>query len=270
MLMLPVSSKHSKLPDHSATKPASGPVIRRETTQLTMNDFLKSMREREKQVDKNRRPYSNPNYRNPENRGGTENRKPPFNRFVTVEQVQALIGEGLPVLKSLLETLSESQKRQADAGERIARAEELKAESLKELTDYLKRGALEAPVVDPAMESAVIAEAPPVEAAVEAAIEEESAPAPVEAEPEAQAPEGLEIKSKSSTKSVQGKAIRPGAGVMEKVQKAIEKNPGIDFKSLVKKTGLEAKQVQNALPPLKKAGKIKSEGKGIYSPGVNP
>jgi ribosomal protein S25 len=225
-----------------------------------MNDFLKSMREREKQVDKNRRPFGNPQYRNPENRGGTENRKPPFKRFVTVEQVQAVIGESLPVLKSLLETLAESQKRQADAGERIVRAEEMKAESLKTIADSLKRGALEAP----AGESAVIAEAS-VEALVEAAVEEESAPAPIEAEPEAQALAGREI-SKSSGKPVQGKATGPGAGITEKVLNEIGKNPGINFKMLVKNTGLEIKQVRNALPPLKKAGKVKSESKGTYSP----
>jgi predicted Rossmann fold nucleotide-binding protein DprA/Smf involved in DNA uptake len=60
--------------------------------------------------------------------------------------------------------------------------------------------------------------------------------------------------------------LREGLRSLLSSRKAIEKNPGIDFKSLVKKTGLDAKQVQNALPPLKKAGKIKSEGKGIYSP----
>jgi hypothetical protein len=229
-----------------------------EGTRTTMSDFLQSMREREKQVDKNRRPYTNPQYRNPENRGGTENRKPPFTRFVTVEQFKAVIDENLPVLKSLLETISKSQKRQADASERIARAEELKAESLKALADYLRRGgALEAPMVTPgasAGESAGV-----VEELVEAAVEEENAPLPVEAEPDTPVPAG-------SRKPVQGKAARPGAGITEKVQKAIEKNPGIDFKSLVKETGLEAKQVQNALPPLKKAGKIRSGGKGVYSP----
>jgi ParB-like chromosome segregation protein Spo0J len=251
-----------------------------------MNDFLQSLREREKQMDKNRRPHGNPNYRNQENRGGTENRKPPFVRFVTVEQFQAVIGENLPILKSFLETLSESLKRQADAGERIARAEELKAESLKEISDYLRRGgALEAPVVDSAGESADIAEAliealvevpvepaveasveAGVEASVEAAVEEERAPAPIEAEPVASPAAGREKKSKSSGKPVESKATGRGAGVMEKVLKTIEKNPGIDFKSLVKKAALESKQVQNALPPLKKAGKIKSSGKGIYSP----
>jgi hypothetical protein len=117
--------------------------------------------------------------------------------------------------------------------------------------------------VDPA-ESAAIAKAS-VEAAVEA-IEEESAQTPIEAEPVESARAGREIKSKSPRKPVEGKANRRGAGVMEKVLITIEKNPGIDFKSLVKKAGLESMQVQNALPPLKKAGKIKSEGKGIYSP----
>jgi predicted Rossmann fold nucleotide-binding protein DprA/Smf involved in DNA uptake len=227
-----------------------------------MNDFLKSMREREKQMDKNRRPHSNPQYRNPD-RQGSENRKPPYNRFVTVEQFQAVIGESLPVLKSLLETLSESQQRQADAGERIARAEELKAESLKGLAEYLKRGVQEAPVMDSAGESAGIAEES-VEAAVEAEAEKETAPAPVEAEPVAPAPAGE--RSKSSGKPAEGKAAKQGAGITEKVLNEIGKNPGVDFKTLVKNTGLETKQVQNALPPLKKAGKIRSEGKGVYFP----
>jgi hypothetical protein len=223
-----------------------------------MNDFLKSLREREKQVDQSRRPHSHPQYRKPD-RGG----KPPFNRFVTVEQFQALIGENLPALKAFLETISESQKRQADAGERTARAEELKSESLKAIADYLKRGALEASVMDSAGESSGIAEATHG-AAVEAEIKEEIAATPVEAEPAASAPEGR--RSKSSRKPAEGKAAKQGAGITEKVLNEIGKNPGIDFKTLVKNTGLEIKQVQNALPPLKKAGKIKSEAKGIYSP----
>jgi DNA-binding transcriptional ArsR family regulator len=218
-----------------------------------MDDFLHNLREREKQVDRNRRPYGNPQYRHPGNRGGTENLKPPFARFVTVEQFQTVIRETLPVLKSFLETLSEGQKRQADAGERIARAEELKAEALKALADYLRRGgALEAPSVDSARGPADI---------VETAVEKESAAARVEAEPEEPAPAGRERKSEA-----QRNTAGRGAGVTERVRKAIENNPGIDFKSLVKNTGLEITQVQNALSPLKKSGKIKSEGKGIYSP----
>jgi hypothetical protein len=245
-------------------------VIKEGNDNPAMNDFLKSMREREKQADKSRRPYSNPQYRNQDNRGGAPNRKPPFVRFVTVEEFQAVIGENLPFLKSFLETLSESRKRQADASERIARAEELKGEAVKALADALKaRGKAQSPALNPAGSSAGIAEAA-VETAVET-LEEEGAHAPVQAEPETQVSVDRKIKSKApsegrSRKPVQSKTIRPETGVKEKVLKAIVNNPGIDFRALVKKTGLEASQVQNALPPLKKAGKIRSEGKSVYFP----
>jgi hypothetical protein len=76
-----------------------------------------------------------------------------------------------------------------------------------------------------------------------------------------------QTKAKASPKKpAEKKPSKIGSGITEKVQKTIEKNPGIDFKSLLKKTGFEAKQVQNALPPLKKSGKIRSEGRGIYYP----
>jgi len=75
------------------------------------------------------------------------------------------------------------------------------------------------------------------------------------------------LSPKNQAKKKAGKP-ETGVSITEAVQKAIENNPGINFKSLQDKTGFETKQIQNALPPLKKAGKIKSEGRGIYYPAT--
>jgi hypothetical protein len=53
--------------------------------------------------------------------------------------------------------------------------------------------------------------------------------------------------------------------ILDAVQQAIEKNPGIDTKSLREKTGFETNQIRNVVPVLKKKGKIKAE-KGKYFP----
>jgi predicted HTH transcriptional regulator len=72
-------------------------------------------------------------------------------------------------------------------------------------------------------------------------------------------------KLKGGSKAGPGKTAG-GIKIVETVRKTIEDNPGITFKSLQEKSGFDTKQIQNALPALKKAGKIKSEGKGTYFP----
>jgi hypothetical protein len=115
-----------------------------------MNDFLKSLRANSKdkrygneRYGNSRRQYSNPQYSNPQYRGNERPngnvRKGHFNKGVGVEteKLAQLLGEALPDVKALLETISDSQKRMAIARERQADAEERKAGALEQIADSL-------------------------------------------------------------------------------------------------------------------------------------
>lgn len=115
-----------------------------------MNDFLKSLRSnsKDKRFDRNsRRPYNpqhngNSQYnRNPQYRNGEEvngNLKRGYSNELS-DKIAKLIEESLPEIKKLMEGISESQKRRADAEERKAKAFENIAESMQSL---LKSGEL--------------------------------------------------------------------------------------------------------------------------------
>ncbi len=71
--------------------------------------------------------------------------------------------------------------------------------------------------------------------------------------------------SKKVTKKSKIKGTRP-VPATEKVLKVIKKSKaGVDNVSIAKKTGLDRKQVANALSQLKKTGKVKSVKKGVHA-----
>jgi Skp family chaperone for outer membrane proteins len=75
-------------------------------------------------------------------------------------------------------------------------------------------------------------------------------------------PEKVKLRMKRAKK---GKSDE-GGSIVGKVQNVIENTPGINFKSIQEKTGFEAKQIQNTVFMLKKRGKIKADGRGVYYP----
>lgn len=71
--------------------------------------------------------------------------------------------------------------------------------------------------------------------------------------------------SKKVTKKSKIKGTRP-LPATEKVLKVIKKSKaGVDNVTIAKKTGLDRKQVANALSQLKKTGKVKSIKKGVHA-----
>jgi predicted Rossmann fold nucleotide-binding protein DprA/Smf involved in DNA uptake len=71
--------------------------------------------------------------------------------------------------------------------------------------------------------------------------------------------------SKKVTKKSKIKGTRP-LPATEKVLKVIKKSKaGVDNVTIAKKTGLDRKQVANALSQLKKTGKVKSVKKGVHA-----
>ena len=71
--------------------------------------------------------------------------------------------------------------------------------------------------------------------------------------------------SKKVTKKSKIKGTRP-LPATEKVLKVIKKSKaGMDNVTIAKKTGLDRKQVANALSQLKKTGKVKSVKKGVHA-----
>ena len=71
--------------------------------------------------------------------------------------------------------------------------------------------------------------------------------------------------SKKVTKKSKIKGTRP-VPATEKVLKVIKKSKaGVDNVTVAKKTGLDRKQVANALSQLKKTGKVKSVKKGVHA-----
>jgi hypothetical protein len=102
-----------------------------------MSEFLQNLRAKQnKRYDGNRRQYPNPQYQ--DRRNEKENRK--YQGGATAaETLSAALVENLPVIKAILEGISENQKRLADAEDRRARAEERKATVLESILDYAKQ-----------------------------------------------------------------------------------------------------------------------------------
>lgn len=111
-----------------------------------MNDFLKSLRTKEKQrYDRNnRKPYNN-QYNgnqypgNPQYKGNEGNyKKGPGYRSEEMDKLMAALGQTLPEIKIVLENIAENQSRLAEAEERRAGAEERKAGAFEALADSVK------------------------------------------------------------------------------------------------------------------------------------
>jgi hypothetical protein len=102
-----------------------------------MSEFLQNLRAKQnKRYDGNRRQYPNPQYQ--DRRNEKDNRK--YQGGTTAaETLSAAIVENFPVIKTILEGISENQKRLADAEDRRARAEERKATVLESILDYAKQ-----------------------------------------------------------------------------------------------------------------------------------
>jgi hypothetical protein len=102
-----------------------------------MSEFLQNLRAKQnKRYDGNRRQYSNPQYQ--DRRNEKDNRKYPGGATAS-ETLSAALVENLPVIKKILEGISENQKRLADAEDRRAQAEERKATVLESILDYAKQ-----------------------------------------------------------------------------------------------------------------------------------
>lgn len=103
-----------------------------------MNDFLHNLRTKNKRFDGNRRQYPNSQYQ--DRRNGKDNRSKP-NQAVNaaLEQLSLTLTENLPLIKSLLEGISENQKSLAKAEERRAGAEERKAAVMETVVEIVKQ-----------------------------------------------------------------------------------------------------------------------------------
>jgi hypothetical protein len=102
-----------------------------------MNDFLHNLRTKNKRYDGNRRQYPNPQYQ--DRRNGKDNRKPNQAVNAALEQLSLTISENLPLIKTLLEGISENQKCLAKAEERRAKAEERKAAVMETMIEIAKQ-----------------------------------------------------------------------------------------------------------------------------------
>jgi hypothetical protein len=110
-----------------------------------MNDFLKSLRTKEKQrYDRNKRPYNTPyngnQYNgNPQYKGNEGNFKNgPGYPTEETDKLMTALAQTLPEIKVVLENIAENQNRLATAEERRAGAEERKAGAFETLADTLK------------------------------------------------------------------------------------------------------------------------------------
>jgi hypothetical protein len=102
-----------------------------------MSEFLQNLRAKQnKRYDGNRRQYPNPQYQ--DRRNEKDNRK---HQVVTtaVETLSTALVDNLPLIKTILEGISENQKKLADAQDRRARAEERKAAVLEDIFDFAKQ-----------------------------------------------------------------------------------------------------------------------------------
>jgi len=104
-----------------------------------MSEFLQNLRAKQQQnkrYDGNRRQYPNSQYQ--DRRNEKDGRK---NQVVAtaVETLSAALVENLPLIKTIMEEISENRKKLADAQDRRARAEERKAAVLESIFDYAKQ-----------------------------------------------------------------------------------------------------------------------------------
>lgn len=103
-----------------------------------MSEFLQNLRAKQnKRFDGNRRQYPNPQYQ--DRRNGKDNRKQQQVVATAVETLSTTLTENLPVIKTILEGISENQKMLAQAEDRRARAEERKADILENIFEYAKQ-----------------------------------------------------------------------------------------------------------------------------------
>jgi hypothetical protein len=104
-----------------------------------MSEFLQNLRAKQnKRYDGNRRQYPNPQYQDRRN-NEKDNRKQQQVVATAVETLSASLVETLPVIKTILEGISENQKKLAEAEDRRARAEERKAVVLESIFEYAKQ-----------------------------------------------------------------------------------------------------------------------------------
>jgi hypothetical protein len=111
-----------------------------------MNDFLKSLRTKEKQryERNNRKPYNNQyngnQYNgNPQYKGNEGNfKKGPGYRSEETDKLMTALGQTVPEIKIVLENIAENQHRLAEAEERRAGAEERKAGAFEALAESLQ------------------------------------------------------------------------------------------------------------------------------------
>ncbi len=97
-----------------------------------MDDFLHNLRSGKlKQQDRSSRSYSDQNYKNVQRRNMMDRRKREYANKESFERMEAI--------KEILENLSESQRRMADAYEARTRAEERKARAIEVLAQNLYR-----------------------------------------------------------------------------------------------------------------------------------
>jgi hypothetical protein len=74
-----------------------------------MNEFLKKMRNpSDRSYDRQRRQYINPQFLNTQ-KNGKEHRKPPHKRSQEMEQMANLISETLPIIRSNIEDIADTQ-----------------------------------------------------------------------------------------------------------------------------------------------------------------
>lgn len=94
-----------------------------------MDDFLHNLRSGKlKQHDRSNRPYNDPQYKGGQRRGSMDRRKKELETF-----------ERLSAVKEVLESISETQKRMADAYEARTKAEERKARAMEVLAQNIYR-----------------------------------------------------------------------------------------------------------------------------------
>ena len=94
-----------------------------------MDDFLHNLRSGKlKQPDRSNRPYNDPQYKGSQRRNVMDRRKKEFDAF-----------ERLNAVKEVLETISETQKRMAEAYDLRTRAEERKARAIEVLAMNIYR-----------------------------------------------------------------------------------------------------------------------------------
>jgi hypothetical protein len=141
-----------------------------------MDDFLHNLRSGKlKQADRSGRSYNDPQYKGGPRRNVMDRRKKELETF-----------ERLNAVKEVLETISETQKRMAEATEARTKAEERKARAIEVLAQNIYRminpeatdaETLFSPQPEPQAASAIIQESQPVSVeSVEQEVMEESGP----------------------------------------------------------------------------------------------